>query len=88
VEVTGDAIAYQVNRTASGWVIELINNAGIAKKPNEPATVDPAAVAHITLKPRGGFREAREWRSNRTFPSGPSLAIDIAPGQSVFVQWR
>ena len=88
VEVTGDAIQYQVNRTASGWVIELINNAGIAKKPNEPATVDPAAVAHITLKPRGGYREAREWRSNSTFPSGPSLAIDIAPGQSAFVEWR
>ena len=88
VEVTGDAIQYQVNRTTSGWVIELINNAGIAKKPNEPATVDPAAVAHITLNPRGGFREAREWRSNRTFPSGASLTIDIDPGQSAFIEWR
>jgi len=52
VEVAGDSIQYQINRTTRGWVIELINNAGVAKQPDQPATTDPNAIA--------GWRSGRE----------------------------
>jgi lysophospholipase L1-like esterase len=88
VEITGGAIQYQINRTALGWVIELVNNAGVAKKPNQPATVDPAAVARVVLRPRGGWREARQWRTDRTFPPGDAMVVDVGPGSTAFVEWR
>jgi hypothetical protein len=69
-------------------VIELVNNAGVAKKPDQPATVDPAAVAHVALRPRGGWREARQWRTDRTFPPGDAMVIDVGPGSTAFVEWR
>ena len=88
VEVTGDAIQYQINRTAGGWVIELVNNAGVAKKPDQPATVDPAAVARVVLRPRGSYRGARQWRTDRAFPPGDPIVIDVGPGANAFVEWR
>ena len=86
--MTGDAIQYQINRTAAGWVIELVNNTGVAKKPDQPATVDPAAVARVVLRPRGDYREARQWRTDRAFPPGDPIVIDVDPGANAFVEWR
>ena len=54
ITVSGDPIEYQVNRNRQGFVIELVNNRGVAKKPGEPAVTDPNAVAHIVLRPQLG----------------------------------
>ena len=86
VEVSSDPIQYEVNRTPTGWVIELINNTGVAKKPDQPATTDPAAIARVVIKPRIKCAAAREWRSNRAFPPLDQFQLDVGPGQSVFVE--
>jgi hypothetical protein len=91
VEVSGDPLQYQVNRNATGWVVELVNNAGVAKKPDQPATTDPTAIARVTIRPKFRCVSAREWRSNRSYPQPGDLALEISPGRSVFVQlalWR
>src|SRR5712671_1580906 len=66
IEVAGDPIQYQINRTARGWVVELVNNMGIVKKPDQPAVLDPQAVARIGLKPANKCSLAVEWHSRRT----------------------
>lgn len=86
LEVSGDPIQYQVNRAPHGWVIELVNNAGVAKKPNQPATTDPGAVARVVLHPRIPCASAREWRSNRSFAQPAEIPLEVGPGQSVFVE--
>jgi hypothetical protein len=86
IEVSGDAIEYQVNRTTNGWVIELVNNTGVAKKPDQPATTDPNAIAIVVLKPRTPCVSAREWRSSRSYPQPGQVRLEVGPGQSVFVE--
>jgi len=86
VEVSGDPIQYQVNRTTNAWVIELINNAGVAKKPDQPARTDPSAIGRVMLHPRIRYAVAREWRSNRSHPKRDQLELEVGPGQSVFVE--
>ena len=87
VEVLGDPIQYQVNRTTNGWAIELINNAGVAKKRDQPATTDPIAIARVVLRPKIRYASAREWRSNRSYPRLDQLQLEVGPGQSVFVEF-
>jgi hypothetical protein len=86
IEVSGDSIEYQINRTKNGWVIELINNGGVAKKPALPADVDPKAIARVILTPKINWSSAREWKSNRTFSSSKTINLEIGPGQSQFVE--
>lgn len=86
VEVSGDPIQYQVNRTTNGWVVELINNAGVAKKPDQPATMDPGAIARVVLKPGFPCASAREWRSNRSYTQPREIGLEVGPGQSAFVE--
>jgi hypothetical protein len=86
VELSGDPIQYQVNRTTNGWVIELVNNAGVAKKPDQPASVDPTAIARVVLTPRTRWTSAREWRSNRTYREPGEIRLEVGPGQSAFVE--
>jgi len=87
IEVAGDPIQYQINRTASGWVVELVNNAGVIKKPNEPAVIDPQAVACVRLKPLGRCRSAVEWRSGRKHEGPGRIEMVLAPGSSEFVEF-
>jgi len=86
VTVEGDPIQYQINRKRQGWVIELVHNGGVVKKPDQPAVVDPQAVAHVRLRPRVSVLRAREWRSNRELPLGQRMALTVAPGQTLFVE--
>ncbi|HTA28947.1 MAG TPA: hypothetical protein VK731_00605 [Candidatus Cybelea sp.] len=85
-EVSGDPIEFEVNRTTNGWVIELINNAGVVKKPDQPATVDPLAVARVVLDLKTPCSSAREWHSNRLFAQPNHVQLEVGPGQSEFVE--
>jgi hypothetical protein len=87
VAVSGDPIQYQVNRTTNGWVIELINNAGVVKKPDQPANEDPKAIARVVLDVRVPCVSAREWRSNRAYAKPNHLQIEVGPGKSAFVEF-
>jgi hypothetical protein len=86
VEVSGDPIQYQVNRNATGWVVELVNHAGVAKKIDQPAATDPAAVARVVIRPKFRCALASEWRSNRSYPQPGEIALEVAPGRSVFLE--
>lgn len=87
VEIAGDAIQHQINRTARGWVVELINNDGVTKQKNQPAVVDPAAIARVRLKPRFSCSRAVEWRANRVHEKAGALEVQIGPGAVEFVEF-
>jgi len=88
IEVSGDPVAWQINRSATSWIIGCINPQGVFKKPDQPAVVDPAAIAHLTLRPKFPCRSASEWRSNRPFPDPATIHLEIPPGETVFVEFR
>jgi hypothetical protein len=86
VEVSGDPIQYQINRTTRGWVVELINNAGVAKQPGQPAATDPSAIARVVVHPKVPCDSVREWRSDRAYVQPGEIRLDVGPGQSAFVE--
>jgi hypothetical protein len=87
IEVKGDPVQYQINRTPSGWVVELINNRGVAKLPDRPAVTDPTAVVHVRLRPQIAFRQAREWRSLRTHDAPGPVDVELGPGTVEFIEF-
>ena len=86
VEVSGDAIEYQINRTTKGWVVELINNNGVIKQRDQPAIIDPNAIARVVLRPKFRCASASEWRSNHAYPKPDEIRVEVGPGQSAFVE--
>lgn len=87
IGVDGDAIQYQVNRTARGWVVELVNNKGVAKKKDEPAVTDPTAIARVVLTPDVSCATIREWRSGRQHDITGPVVTTIGPGATEFVEF-
>lgn len=87
IEISGDAIQFQINRTTRGWVVELVNNAGVIKQKDQPAVVDPNAIARVVLRPKIQCASAREWRSNRVYPKPEETRLEVGPGQSAFVEF-
>lgn len=87
IEVTGDFIQYQINRTAVGGVIELVNNQGVHKKGDQPAVIDPKAKVRVGLKPRVKCSSAREWRSHRVHEKPGVVFIEVGPGETEFVEF-
>ncbi len=86
-EVAGDAIQYEINRTPNGWVVELVNNRGVVKKPSQPATTDSTATARIRLQPKVSVRSVNEWRSGRKQLRGEPIEIEVGPGAVEFVEF-
>jgi hypothetical protein len=84
--VEGASVGYQVNRLPGGWVVELINNAGVTKFPTTPATVDPAAAIDVQLRPRHTPSAVREWWTNTELPTGETITVRVPPGESRFVE--
>jgi hypothetical protein len=82
----GDPVEYQINRNKNGWVVELINNAGVAKKPGEPAVVDKSAMAKVKIIPKVAVAKAREWRTGQEWTSDPAINVQIPPGETRFVE--
>ncbi|MCX6911688.1 MAG: hypothetical protein NT167_01280, partial [Verrucomicrobia bacterium] len=62
-------------------------NAGVTKKPDQPAITDPSATARVVLRPRIRYASAREWRLNRSYTKLDSLKLEVGPGQSAFVEF-
>jgi hypothetical protein len=85
--VSGDAVEFAVNRTEHGWVLELVNNAGVSKRPDRPAEIDPKAVAQLVIRPKLQMSVAKEWRSKKIFPKPEEVALRIGPGETVFVEF-
>lgn len=87
IGVTGDPVGYQINRSQTGWVIELINNNGVTKKPDRPAITNPKAIARVVLRPEFRCAAAREWKSNRAFSKPEQIELEIEPGEIRYVEF-
>ncbi len=85
VRVEGDPVQYQVNRTASGWLVEVINNEGVIKKPTEPAVVEEGRSARVTITPRIPVSSATFLLSGEKLKLNPAISLSIPPGESRFV---
>lgn len=86
-EITGDPVQYQINRTPHGWVVELINNRGVTKTPNQPAVIDPSAVARVHVKSKVAFKAVREWRAMRSHRPASTVDVELGPGAVEFVEF-
>ncbi|MEZ5326530.1 MAG: hypothetical protein R3F19_15895 [Verrucomicrobiales bacterium] len=87
VRLTGDPILYQCNRTARGWVIELVNNAGVTKFPTKAAVIDPLAAARVTLRLRKPAGRISNLRTGIMEP-GDQYELMLGPGESIFIAWE
>ena len=87
IQVSGDPVQYQINRTETGWVIELVNNWGVIKKPDQPAVIVSDAVAHVRLKPWTKCACALEWRSGVKMERAGQVEVNLLPGGSEFVEF-
>ncbi|MHC1767719.1 MAG: hypothetical protein AB9869_26165 [Verrucomicrobiia bacterium] len=87
VEVTGDPIQYQVNRVADGWVVEVVNNDGVVKKPDQPAIIDARGAKHVVVKPKFHYTKASEWRSQIVYRDGQTVDVVVQPGYTRFVHF-
>jgi len=88
VRVEGDPVQYQVNRTSSGWIVEIINNAGVTKKPTKPAIVKEDNIARVTVTPQVPVSSASLMRSRQKLDFTPAIALNIPAGKTRFVVLR
>ena len=87
IAISGDRIEYQINRNQVGWVVELVNNAGVIKTKDQPAIVELEKVARVNLQPRFAFTEARQWTAGESLSLDPAQEIVVPPGETVFVEF-
>ncbi|MFM7804779.1 MAG: hypothetical protein ACKPGK_09835, partial [Verrucomicrobiota bacterium] len=87
VAVEGDPIQYQINRNGRGWVVELVQNDGVAKTGRTPAQVFPERVAKVRLVPRFGTAAAREWMTGRSWERSGRIELEVPPGETRFVEF-
>ena len=86
IAVEGDAVQYQINRNATGWVVELVNNRGVAKQPDRPAVVDRKATARVTLRPGFEVSKASVWHQRDSRPLTAPFTVTVPPGSTLCVE--
>lgn len=88
IDVSGGTIEYQINRNDEGWVVELINNRGITKKPDLPVVIDASAIAQVFLTPREGVLYAFDWKTGAVLPTaGSTWRLALGPGEVKYIQF-
>ncbi|MCB1126003.1 MAG: hypothetical protein KDM81_05870, partial [Verrucomicrobiae bacterium] len=87
IAVEGEPVQYQINRLPTGWVVELVNNRGVAKQKDQAAVVDPTAVARVILKPRFPCVAIKAWRAGASYPGGAQVTVEVGPGATEFVEF-
>jgi hypothetical protein len=88
IELKGDPIQFQINRVTDGWVVELVNNEGVVKKPGEPALIQAEGAKQVIVKPKFEPSLVREWKTARVHRQTGPVDVMIPPGQTRFVQFR
>ena len=73
------------DRSFESEVIELINNEGVIKKPNEPVSIDTDKTATIQLVPRVPVASVDLWCTNESVKADSNIEITIPPGETRFV---
>jgi hypothetical protein len=90
-------IMYQLNRTKDGWLVMLINNAGVDKTQTGIARVDRRAFRDVVIRARQPIAAAKELTQPRELKplapadAGPAAAVSelrlrVHPGDVQVVQ--
>jgi len=89
IKIEGDPVQYRINRTSNSWIVELINNNGVIKRPASPVTIDKRSTIHITLTPRFPVKNILQWESDKEIELNSSkiLTLKIEPGEVVFLEF-
>jgi len=88
VRVEGDPVQYQIKRTALGWIVEIVNNEDVIKKPSEPAVVQKDKIARVILTPQISVSSATLLRDGRKLKISPEISLNIPAGETYFVVLR
>lgn len=87
VEIEGGPVQFQWNKNKAGWVLELVNNAGVIKKPSEPATVNPDEEITLRVRAKLPVLAAREWVTGEIFENPSEITLKIPSGASRFLAY-
>lgn len=87
IEIAGDPVEFQINRLPKGWVVELINNNGVIKKPDQPAVIDATTKARVHLRLKSKCQLAQQWRSGKKVQQPGAVDLELGAGASEFVEF-
>ena len=89
LKITGD-VEYLINRTATGWVVTLLNNNGVFKTQQGMAQVDRSAYVDVTISlPGQQIQSAMEWTSDTPLKvTSDNTSVRVAPGGVAIVELR
>jgi len=87
IEIRGEAVQFSVNRNANGWLVEIINDAGVTKLKDQPAITDAKATALVTVTAKFKCAFIKEWRANRVHSFASSISLEIGPGSTEFLEF-
>lgn len=87
IEVNSPQVQFAINRTPSGWVIELINNNGVSKRGNQPAAIDPNGKIRVRLNPRFTWSKANEWRGGKSYSPGSPIELQLDSGAIEYIEF-
>lgn len=78
-------VMYQVNRTADGYLVLLVNNRGVDKTPSGVARVDRRQAVDVLLRTSTPVKAAKEYTEPRDLTltatsSGSELRLRVHPG--------
>jgi acetyl esterase/lipase len=86
-ELTGNPVQYSINRTPTGWVVELINSTGVAKRGHQPAVLDSNAVIRVGVHGRVNASQVRSWRAGKDYGSTNRVDLELGPGAVEYIEW-
>jgi hypothetical protein len=82
-------ILYQVNATADGCLVLLMNNRGVDKTPSGVARVDRRRFVNMILKSKFAAKAAMEWTSGRAMElKDDTVHVRVHPGDVQVIGFR
>ena len=86
LKVMGD-VEYLINKTATGWIVTLLNNNGVFKTQQGMAQVDRSASVTVTIGPK--IQSATEWINDAPLRVNNGLvSVQVPPGGVAIVELR
>ncbi|MBX3397784.1 MAG: hypothetical protein KF873_03515 [Gemmataceae bacterium] len=82
-------VLYQVNETANGYLVLLMNNRGVDKTPSGVARVDRRQYVDVILKSKFAAKAAMEWTSGRAMElRDDTVRVRVHPGDVQVIGFR